>query len=60
MLYEVITVDLCREAGAAERMDREGEIHEGFCISVDHELFRVDLKKYSGGQTVVCYRNNFV
>jgi p-hydroxybenzoate 3-monooxygenase len=48
-------VDLCREAGAAERMDREGEIHEGFCISVDHELFRVDLKKYSGGQTVVCY-----
>jgi p-hydroxybenzoate 3-monooxygenase len=48
-------VDLCREAGAAERMDREGEIHEGFGISVNNELFRVDIKKYSGGQTVVCY-----
>lgn len=48
-------VDLCREAGAAERMDAEGEIHEGFGISIDDELHRVDLKKYSGGNTVVCY-----
>lgn len=48
-------VDLCREAGAAERMDREGEIHEGFGISIENQLFRVDLGKYSGGRTVVCY-----
>ena len=48
-------VDLCREAGAAERMDAEGEIHEGFGISINDELHRVDLKKFSGGNTVVCY-----
>ena len=48
-------VDLCREAGAAARMDAEGEIHEGFGISIDDELHRVDLKKYSGGNTVICY-----
>lgn len=48
-------VDLCREAGAAARMDREGEIHEGFGISVDGQLHRIDLRQYSGGNTVVCY-----
>jgi p-hydroxybenzoate 3-monooxygenase len=48
-------VDIVREAGAAHRMDEEGEIHEGFGISIDGELFRVDLKKYSDGRTVVCY-----
>lgn len=47
--------DLCREAGVASRMDREGEIHEGFGIAVHDELFRVDLRKYSGGRSVVCY-----
>ncbi len=48
-------VKLVREAGAAGRMDKEGEIHEGFDIAIDGQPIRVDLKKYSGGETVVCY-----
>jgi len=48
-------VKLVREAGAADRMDEEGEIHEGFEIAIDGQPIRVDLKKYSGGETVICY-----
>ncbi len=47
--------DLMREARCGERMDREGEIHEGFYIAHDGILDRVDLHKYSGGNSVVVY-----
>src|SRR5262249_32715551 len=46
---------LMREAGCGERMDREGEIHNGFDIAHDGALQRVDLRKYSGGNTVLVY-----
>ena len=46
---------LMREAQCGERMDREGEIHEGFFIADHGELKRVDLHKYSGGSSVVVY-----
>ncbi|MDE2395747.1 MAG: 4-hydroxybenzoate 3-monooxygenase [Burkholderiales bacterium] len=46
---------LMREAQCGERMDREGEIHEGFLIAHDGRLDRVDLHKYSGGSSVVVY-----
>jgi p-hydroxybenzoate 3-monooxygenase len=46
---------LMREAQCGERMDREGEIHEGFFIANHGELKRVDLHKYSGGSSVVVY-----
>jgi len=46
---------LMREARSGERMDREGEIHEGFFISRDGVLSRVDLHKYSGGNSVIVY-----
>jgi len=48
-------VNLAREAGAAERLDAEGEVHEGFSIAKGDEIFRVDLKKLTGGDTVHCY-----
>jgi len=48
-------VDLIREAGANDRMDREGEIHDGFDISVGGERTYIDLKTLTGGDTVVCY-----
>jgi p-hydroxybenzoate 3-monooxygenase len=48
-------VDLMREAGIADRMDKEGEVHEGFFIAHDGEMARVDLEKYTGGDTVVVY-----
>jgi p-hydroxybenzoate 3-monooxygenase len=46
---------LMREAQCGERMDREGEIHEGFFIANHGKLNRVDLHKYSGGSSVVVY-----
>lgn len=46
---------LMREAQCGERMDREGEIHDGFYIAHDGKQERVDLHKYSGGSSVVVY-----
>lgn len=46
---------LMREARCGERMDREGEIHDGFVIADDGRQHRIDLKKYSGGSSVVVY-----
>jgi len=46
---------LMREAQCGERMDREGEIHHGFFIAHDGRLDRVDLHKFSGGNSVVVY-----
>lgn len=46
---------LMREAQCGERMDKEGEIHDGFIIAHDGQLDRVDLHKYSGGSSVVVY-----
>ena len=47
--------ELMREAQCGERMDREGEIHEGFYIAHDKGMDRIDLHKYSGGSSVVVY-----
>src|SRR5208283_5623888 len=47
--------DLMREARCGERMDREGEIHHGFFIAHDGVMDRVDLHKYSGGNSVIVY-----
>ena len=46
---------LMREAQCGERMDREGEIHEGFFIANEGRLNRVDLHKNTGGNSVVVY-----
>ena len=40
---------LMREAQCGERMDREGEIHEGFFIAHGGRMDRVDLHRHSGG-----------
>jgi len=48
-------VELVREAGVGERMDKEGEVHEGFEIAVDGRCTRIDLKNLTGGDSVVCY-----
>ena len=46
---------LMREAKVGERMDREGEIHDGFFIAHDGIKERVDLKGLTGGNTVIVY-----
>lgn len=48
-------VDLMHEAGVADRMEREGLIHEGFDIAFDGERHRIDLAGLSGGSTVMVY-----
>ena len=48
-------VDLLREAGAGERMDREGMVHEGFTLAFNGRTERIDLKSLSGGKTVMVY-----
>jgi p-hydroxybenzoate 3-monooxygenase len=46
---------LMREAKCGERMDREGEVHEGVFISRNGALHRIDLHKHSGGDSVLVY-----
>ncbi len=48
-------VNLMREAGVADRMDNEGEVHEGVEIVLDGQRIRIDLKALTGGDTVVVY-----
>jgi p-hydroxybenzoate 3-monooxygenase len=46
---------LMREAQCGDRMEREGEIHDGFFIAHEGKMDRVDLHKYSGGNSVMVY-----
>jgi p-hydroxybenzoate 3-monooxygenase len=49
------TMELMREAKAAERMDREGRIEEGISLAFNGALHRIDLKSLAGGKTVMVY-----
>lgn len=46
---------LMREAQCGERMDKEGEIHDGFDIAHDGVRSHVDLKGLTGGDSVIVY-----
>jgi len=46
-------VALMREAGVAERMDRECFIHDGTIISYGDERFGIDFKKHAGSSVVL-------
>ncbi|MCG6540056.1 4-hydroxybenzoate 3-monooxygenase [Pseudomonas sp. KSR10] len=48
-------VDLMQEAGVAERMDREGIVHEGVELAFAGRRERIDLKTLTGGDTVMVY-----
>jgi len=47
--------ELLRKAQCGDRMDKEGEIHDGFFIAHEGKLDRVDLHKYSNGSSVMVY-----
>ncbi|MGU3782420.1 4-hydroxybenzoate 3-monooxygenase [Burkholderia metallica] len=49
------TVDLLREAGASERMDAEGLVHDGIELVFDGRRDRIDLKALTGGASVLVY-----
>ena len=48
-------VDLLREAGANERMEREGIAHDGFEMAFDERRVRIDLKQLTSGKSVMVY-----
>jgi p-hydroxybenzoate 3-monooxygenase len=49
------TVDVLRAAGVAERLDREGLVHEGLELRFDGHGHRIDLKALTGGATITVY-----
>ena len=49
------TVDVLRAAGVADRLDREGLVHEGIQLRFDGHGHRIDLKALTGGSTITVY-----
>ncbi|MEZ7005802.1 4-hydroxybenzoate 3-monooxygenase [Streptomyces sp. SCSIO 75703] len=54
-ILEQGTVDVLREAGAGERMDREGLRHDGIELRFDKRRHRVDFPALTGGKSVMVY-----
>ncbi|MBO0938271.1 4-hydroxybenzoate 3-monooxygenase [Fibrella sp. HMF5335] len=54
-LLEQGTVDRLRQAGAADRLDREGLIHNGVILSFNGKRHRIDLAELTGGSRVTIY-----
>ncbi|MGX5733671.1 4-hydroxybenzoate 3-monooxygenase [Bosea thiooxidans] len=48
-------VDLLHEAGVADRLEREGLVHDGFSLAYHGMLHHIDLKGLTGGRTVTVY-----
>ncbi|ADZ92766.1 4-hydroxybenzoate 3-monooxygenase [Marinomonas mediterranea] len=48
-------VNLLREAGVSERMDKEGEVHDGFELAFNNKRVRIALDELTGGDTVMVY-----
>ncbi|MCX5496051.1 4-hydroxybenzoate 3-monooxygenase [Kaistia dalseonensis] len=48
-------VQMLEEAGVAERLHREGLVHDGFSLAFDGRRHRIDLKGLTGGKTVTVY-----
>ena len=52
-VLEWTTVELLRQAGAGERMDREGIVHDGCYLSSNGQMFRVDFHESCGKRVMV-------
>ncbi|MFT5502623.1 MAG: p-hydroxybenzoate 3-monooxygenase [Gammaproteobacteria bacterium] len=52
-VLEAGTVKLLRLAGVADRLDREGLIHQGITLSASNRNFRIDFEQLVGGHVVV-------
>jgi p-hydroxybenzoate 3-monooxygenase len=52
-VLETGLVNLLREAGAGDRMDREGILHDGCHLASHGEMFRIDFKESCGRQVMV-------
>jgi p-hydroxybenzoate 3-monooxygenase len=54
-LLEQNTVDVLRQAQAAERLDREGLVHHGVILSYNGRRQHIPLSDYTGGSVVTIY-----
>ena len=54
-MLEQGTVDALREAGAAERLNAEGLVHQGIELRFDRERHHIDFPALTGGRTVTIY-----
>lgn len=49
------TVDLLKETGVGDRMDREGAVHHGIELRFDRQGHRITLSDLTGGREIVLY-----
>ncbi|HEX7300660.1 MAG TPA: 4-hydroxybenzoate 3-monooxygenase [Solirubrobacteraceae bacterium] len=54
-VLEQTTVDLLDEAGVADRLHREGLVHEGLELRFDGGGHRIDLSALTGGRAITVY-----
>lgn len=54
-LLEQNTVDLLRQAGATNRLDQQGLVHDGVILSYNGQRHRIDLAQLTGGSRVTIY-----
>ncbi|MGW8727398.1 4-hydroxybenzoate 3-monooxygenase [Streptomyces sp. NPDC055808] len=54
-ILEQGTVDVLRAAGVGERMDREGQPHDGIELRYDRRSHRIDFPSLTGGRRVMVY-----
>jgi p-hydroxybenzoate 3-monooxygenase len=54
-VLEQTTVDLLRQVGMAERMDREGLVHHGIELGFRDQRHRIDMADLTGGKGVTVY-----
>ena len=54
------TVDLMREMGLAERMQREGAVHHGIELRFDGEGHRIPLSDLTNGRSIMLYAQHEV
>lgn len=54
-VLEQTTVDILHDIGVGARLDQEGLPHDGFSISFDDDLLRIDLAGLTGGNRVTVY-----
>ncbi|WP_030915322.1 4-hydroxybenzoate 3-monooxygenase [Streptomyces sp. NRRL B-24720] len=54
-ILEQSTVDVLRESGAGERLDREGLVHDGIELRWDRRAQRIDFPSLTGGRKVWVY-----
>ena len=54
-VLEQVCVDLLDELGVGARMHREGLVHDGFEVLWNSRRHRIDMRRLTGGKTVMVY-----